>query len=166
MVDALLKLLPAFVAALLSFAAAAYWFHRLARKEAAGKLAAATALQNDRIVELERQLAVMRAEAQPISAAFQAMLIKKLTHLHTPVLDALLVKLGPPLTLTTDEELRLTEALKQRVVDLDAEIDELERDAATMLPLVMKRVRAEQELATDSSTIGDLQIVIVPPDHE
>src|SRR5678815_4707353 len=79
----------------------------------------------------------------PISTAFQAILIKELTHFHTPVMDALMSKIGPPFTLTAAEETELIAALEQRTQDMAAEISDSERDAAKILPLVMKRAKLE-----------------------
>ncbi len=97
-----------------------------------------------RVTELEIKLAGINQVFVPISAAFQAILIKELTHLHTPEMDALLVKLGPPMILTELEMERLGTLLLERERDMHEEIDDLERDAALMLPLVMKRVKADQ----------------------
>jgi hypothetical protein len=136
------------ITAALSFAGAVYWARRTER----GK-------QIDRIVELERKLSDMSQMVQPLSAAFQAVLIKQLTHFHTPVLDKLMQGIGPPLTLTPAEEQQLIEELKKRTQDMDAEISESEREAAIMLPLVIKRVRLEQKLTPAS---GKLMVVIAP----
>jgi len=96
-----------------------------------------------RISELERQLAVLNQVVVPISTAFQAILIKELTHMHTPEMDALLAKIGPPSTLTDAEEVELAEGLAQRAKDMGDQISESERDAALILPSVIKRAKAE-----------------------
>jgi hypothetical protein len=98
-----------------------------------------------RLVALESQLALVNAAVVPISTAFQAILIKELTHFHTPEMDALLVKIGPPNVLTEDERDRLAVMLIERTEDLGSEISSSERDAAHILPAVMKRAQAEQD---------------------
>jgi hypothetical protein len=98
-----------------------------------------------RLVELETKLALVDAAVVPISTAFQALLIKELTHFHTQEMDALLVKVGPPNVLTTEEYERLVVMLKERTRDLGAEISESERGAAHILPVVMTRAQVEQE---------------------
>src|SRR5579859_7162299 len=138
---ALSLIVPA-VTAVLGFAAAWYW----AAKQANQKL-------RDRVTELERQHAIIGATVQPISAAFQAVLIKQLTHYHTPVLDGWLRKLGPPITLTEEEEKQLQIELEKRTRDMGPEITESERDAAKMLPMVIARVRAELETTATTDLI-------------
>lgn len=98
-----------------------------------------------KIAELEKQLLLVGASVVPISAAFQAMLIKKLTHFHTPELDALMVKIGPPYRLLHVEYERLIFLLDQTVKSLNGDIDDLERFAAIMLPMVIRMVLAETE---------------------
>jgi len=150
------------IAAALSFMTARY----LARKEAA-ILLHTTRKEEDRllrarITELERQLAVIGSTVEPISTAFQALLIKQLTHFHTPELDALLVKVGQQsYALEPEEEARLSELLEQRTKDMGKLIDDSERDAAHMLPFVIRRVRAE-------AAVGhlDLKVVAVPKEIE
>jgi len=100
-------------------------------------------LREKRLVELEKQLALVSAAVVPISTAFQAILIKELTHFHTPELDALMRKIGPPSTLTEDEERRMAVLLEAREIDMADEISSSERDAARMLPMVIRRAKAE-----------------------
>jgi len=142
----------AVLGAILSWLAARYWYMRAADKELRA-----------RVAELERQQGLTNLVAQPMWAAVQERLIKELTHFHTPVMDALLVKLGPPVTLTEAEEGQLEYALRQRAVDLDDQIGLEERDAARMLPMVMRRVKAEAGAPSRSTT---LQVVAVPVAEE
>lgn len=116
-----------------------------------------------RVTELERLNALVTQAVVPISAAFQAILVKKLTHFHTPVMDKLLEKLGPPITLTDDEEKELIEALKQREIDVNGLIDDAERDCARMLPIVMRMVKAETEIPDADKKI---QVVTVAPEED
>jgi len=118
---------------------------------------------NQRIIELEKQLATLGAAVVPISTAFQAILIKELTHFHTPVMDALLVKLGPPYMLTPVEEVELVAALKERAVSMDGLIDEWEREAAEILPAVMRRARRE---AVEVNRPVEVQLVALPEASE
>jgi len=130
-------------ASLLTFVAARYWFQRNIA------LASAKAIADDhqrvlnRLVELETKLALVNQAVIPISTAFQAILIKELTHFHTPEMDALMEKIGPPNTLTDEEERRLAQLLDERTRDMGPLISDAERDAAKILPAVMKRARAE-----------------------
>jgi hypothetical protein len=119
-----------------------------------------------RIAELETKLALVNAAVVPISTAFQAMLIKELTHFHTPEMDALMVKIGPPNTLTLVDENRLEVMLKERMDNMGPEISDRERGAALILPEVMKRAKAEQEvLATTETPKVKLVAVIDTPDE-
>jgi len=118
------------VPAALTFAAATYWQAK-AKREAAEK----------RIDALEMKLALVTQSVTPISAAIQAILIKELTHTHKVEMDALLVKVGPPNVLTPEEELRLAAMLKERSKDPD--IPRSERDAAEILPAIIRRAEAE-----------------------
>lgn len=148
----------------LSFMAARYWFQRnvaLAEaKRLADEVTAAKKVVDDerrrtdaRVSELELQLSAVKQSVLPISAAFQAILIKELTHYHTPRMDELMRQLGPPVTLTDAEQTELTALLQQRTIDMNGRISDSERDAAVMLPLVMKRVLAES-LADDPVRLG------------
>jgi hypothetical protein len=149
-------------AAAITFVATYYWSTKQARQTLATERAAMDLELNRRLAELERQQAVLSQAVIPISAAFQSILIKQLTHFHTPVLDELLKKLGPPITLTEAEEHELQAALEERTRDMGDEISDSERDAARMLPMVMKRVRT----AADTEDPVDLRVVSVPKNHE
>jgi hypothetical protein len=95
-----------------------------------------------RVAELTERLSLVSAQVVPFSTAFQQILVAQLTHAHTPRLDELLAKLGPPITLTDAEEAEMYGLLTER--QQEVEFPEEERDAATMLPLVIKRARIEQ----------------------
>jgi hypothetical protein len=119
-----------------------------------------------RIVDLESKLALVNAAVVPISTAFQAILIKELTHFHTPEMDALMVKIGPPNTLTSGDEKRLETMLKERMDDMGPEISDRERGAAMILPEVMKRAKLEQDvLATVEAPQVKLVAVINTPNE-
>jgi hypothetical protein len=114
-----------------------------------------------RLEELERQVATIKQAVTPISVAMQDLLVRALTHFHTPRIDLLLTKLGPPVSLTVDEEVELAYALKQRAGDMGPAIPELERGAAMMLPYIVQRVRVEAAAPVDLSKT-DVRVVAVP----
>ncbi len=139
----MLQLAGIVLGALLSFVAASYWFSRAARVHAAEQLAEHHAQLEQRVTAAERQLALVGQAVLPISTAFQAILIKELTHFHTPELDALLQRIGPPCTMTAVEAARFEVLLEARTRDMSVEISASERDAATILPAVMRRATEE-----------------------
>ena len=120
------------------------WYASNKRAEATAIAASHEKLLN-RVVELESQLKLVNQAVVPISAAFQAILIKDLTHAHTPEIDELLRKIGPPFILTDAEVERLVVLLRQVTHDMGNLVDQQERDAAVMLPLVMRRVLADKK---------------------
>jgi hypothetical protein len=143
--------------ALLSFLSVAYWT-RLSRRD---RVQARLQVEADQIVEqarhdrddivgrllkLETSLAVIDQKVIPISTALQAILVKELTHYHTPVLDELLTRIGPPSRLTPDEEEELVGRLFARTQDMDGLISDSERDAAFILPAIMRRAKVESVL--------------------
>lgn len=145
---------------------------RLAEEEKAKakELAEAHEALLARVIEAEKELAVFRATMStallPVSAMFQAALVKHLTHNHTPEMDDLLARIND---LSETETARLHALLKERVVEFDdPAIDDLERDAAVMMPYVMKRVKAEVAMATvptvtiaDAANVPQATMVIV-----
>lgn len=149
-----------FLSAGLAFAAAAYWFKRNVAQRDAERLATEADQLRTRVSELEMQLGSVRQTILPLSAVFQAALIKELTHYHTPVLDKLLEKVGDPsyaLTDHEDEELRV--ALIERTKDMGDEITDSERDAAHILPIVIKRVKAEAAALAKEVSLQTVAIV-------
>jgi hypothetical protein len=147
------------VGSALTFCATWYWNNKKVGAQKEDDIAAGHKVTVDRIAELESKLAVMTAAVVPISTAFQAILIKELTHHHAPEMDELMVKVGPPNTLTEDEEWRLGELLAERSVDMSPQITQEERDAASILPAVMARAKIEQEQLPDKTT---MKMVSVP----
>lgn len=158
MTDWLIPAATLAVGAGLTFAAT--WFWKVVEKKAdeLEVLSKARAALLLRVSELEKQLAIVQVTVVPISAAYQAMLVKQLTHFHTPELDALLVKLGPPSALDSDEAQRMAVLLQARTIDMGDEIDDSERDAAAMLPMVVRRVAEEVAAATGSAMIQTVSI--------
>ena len=114
-----------------------------------------------RVARVEAKMASIGDTILPISMAFQAILIKELTHFHTPEMDALLVKIGPPFALTIGEEARLATLLTQRAEDMGDKITQSEREAATILPAIMRRARVEAE-KLDLPRDFKMQIVAAP----
>jgi hypothetical protein len=54
-----------------------------------------------------------------------------------------MTRIGPPSTLTPEEEVRMFELIEARTIDMHSEITDEERDAAAILPVIMKRATAE-----------------------
>jgi len=136
----------AILGAFLSLIVGGLLFYANTKQRTAAAIAEAHTKLIGRVVELEKNLALVNQAVVPISAAFQAILIKDLTHFHTPEMDNLLAKIGPPLTLTAQEAARLEVLLAARARDVDNLISEQERDAARMLPMVMRRVLADRDM--------------------
>jgi hypothetical protein len=126
------------------------------RDERAERLAA-SALLSSTLDTVTHQMALVGQQVLPITVAYQQILVKELTHFHTPDCDRLLAKLGPPFTLTASEEIQLLKALKQREDDMGDEISESERDAAHILPIIIKRIKLEQ--GEDPTTFTFFQTV-------
>lgn len=124
---------------------------------------AAKDVDKGRISELEKQMAVLMAEAQPINAYVQAMAIAKLTHFHTPQTDELLAKVGANTRLSEPEVEQLATALKEREGVVDSEVDEEERIWARIFPDIvrLKQIEAER-LASTEETPRDIALVSVP----
>lgn len=127
----------------LTWLATRYWTQRAAMAAETLRRHGEYLAMVTRIEVLEKQIAVMGQAVVPISAVFQQILIKELTHVRTPRMDELLAKLGPPYLLTHDEEHELWVGLEERMQDMGEEMSASERDAARMLPFVIKRVQAE-----------------------
>ncbi len=148
------------LSALLSFISVAYWT-RLARRDreldrkredAEKQLQHETHAREDiinRLLKLETSLAVIDQKVVPISTALQAILVKELTHYHTPIMDTLLSRIGPPSMLSEEEEVLLTEALLERTHDMGQLISDSERDAAFILPAIMRRAKVECAIMQD-----------------
>lgn len=129
----------------------AFWKTREAAVQKARALAEENKHLTSRVTEVESKLALVNQAVVPISTAFQAILIKELTHFHTPEMDALMVKLGPPNTLTAEEEERLAEMLKERSEGPD--IPDSERNAAAILPTIIKRAKEECEVIDKAAQV-------------
>lgn len=152
------------IGAILTFIAARYWNQKGARSKEDDRLRAERDQYHERVIALEKSQAILGQAVTPMMAAVQAVLIQKLTHMHTPVMDELLTKLEPTNTLTPEEEIHLGVLLKERAKDLDGRISEDERDAALILPAVIKMVKTEAE-AIKAKT-PDLKLVAIAPPSE
>ncbi len=137
------SLAPVLFASLLAFISAWIWFSRGQAIAKARDLAEGHTLLLNRVSELEAKQRELNQSVVPINAAMQALLIRELTHFHTPEMDALLVKLGPPNTLSEAEELRLSVMLEERSHDVGIDMSPSERDAAFILPAIIRRAHRE-----------------------
>lgn len=146
--------------AVLTFLSMFFWKKRDALITEAARIADENAALVKRVQDLEAQSALLKQAVQPISVAMQALLIKELTHYHTPEMDALLVKVGPPNILTDAEQQRLIVLLTERTKDMDGRISDEERDAADILPAIMRRAKVELDAKQDV----ELKIVALPPE--
>jgi hypothetical protein len=156
----------AVVVAVLGFLAATYWWQKNAAVKEADRLAAISASQDRRIADMEGKILLLNQHVMPLSAAYQAFLIHKLTHFHTPVMDKLMVKLTDG-TISPEEKRDLIRALKERESDMGEAIDDAERDAARMLPMVMKQVEADA-VAMHAAQLELKLVSVVPntgPEH-
>lgn len=115
---------------------------------------------------LTHRIDLMGQAALPIGVVLQRILVKELTHFHTPRIDALLAKLGPPFALTAKEEAELLAALDARQQDRGTEIPESEREAARILPAIINRVRRDLAATTLETVLQYQMVSIVPPDEE
>jgi hypothetical protein len=154
------------LSACLGFLAQRYFAGRKETREDTQKVAEEHKTTVARIAELETKLALVNAAVVPISTAFQAILIKELTHFHTPEMDALMVRVGPPTTLTPEEEARLAVMLKERMDDMGPDISDSERGAAMILPEVMKRARAEQQVLSTVEAPQVKLVAVIDTPHE
>jgi hypothetical protein len=111
-----------------------------------------------RLAALERMNELLTGPVLRMNAAIQQMLVLKLTHYHTPETDRLLAKLSP-FTLTPEEEVELIAALHERELDMGNLIDDEERSAAKLLPIIMRLVAAENAKPMETF---ELKLVAVP----
>lgn len=130
--------------ALSTLGATIFMRHRDADNAAIKEVEKQRELLQGRVAELETQQRVMASSMMPISAAFQQILVKDLTHFHELRTDELLVKIGPPYILTDKEERELAAALEKRISEAGAMMPDSELDAARMLPMVIKRVKVQR----------------------
>ena len=101
----------------------------------------------------------------PINTMMQAMLVRELTHPHTPEMDALMQRLGPPNSLTEEDTARLLDLLDERSKDMGPLISASERAAASILPVIMERARAEQDLiaGAEGVKVRAVSVITVVP---
>lgn len=151
----------ALIGTLLTFATTWFWFAKNAAQEKAKTIAEGHAVLLARVTELE---ALRRVDAQtmtPIVTAFQSLLVKQLTHADKPEMDDLMVKLGPPDILTDEERARLHVMLEGRSRSMEPGITEAERDAAKILPAVMKMATEEQANLRSVDAAMDLKLITI-----
>lgn len=140
------SILLSIVSLALSFATAWFWFARNTAVEKARAIAIDHEAVKARLATAEAQLARIDQVVVPINTMMQAMLVRELTHPHTPEMDELMRKLGPPNTLTEQENERLLVLLDERSKDMGPRISASERGAAAIMPVIMERAKAEQDL--------------------
>lgn len=99
--------------------------------------------EKEKVVELQREVAIMKAAAIPITAAFQAMLVSGLRHHHAPALDEVLDKMTAGERLTPKDLKIREEGLAKRQNDPNA--DEAERIKAKILPDIERLAELEKE---------------------
>jgi hypothetical protein len=118
-----------------------------------------------RIDNLERDARILRDRpAQSLWAAVQATVVPELIHAHAPVMDALLLKLGPPFSLTISEEQELDQLLYERIIAVnDPLISDRERASARILRDIIPRVREEIDMPPE---VAVLQVVTIPKPKE
>lgn len=161
------SLLILVVGSSVTFLSTVFWFRVNAAVKEKDRLASENSKLMERVDVLENKISLVNQAVLPISAAFQAILIKELTHFHTPRMDELMRKIGPPSTLTDYEEDELATLLEERTRDMGDQISQSEREAAQMLPLVIKRAKREVEgHAHDETRLRLVSVVIAPTEKE
>jgi hypothetical protein len=144
-----------------SFAAAWFWFTKNAAVQRAAVIKAEHEALISRVTELELRERVAEEKITPIATAFQALLIKTLTHADREEMDSLLFKLGPPDTLNNEERTRLMIMLKERGAGSGAALTSDEREAAMILPAVMKIAAEEQANMDHAGSLRGLKLVTI-----
>lgn len=144
--DVFFDVLASFGIFVLGIIATWFWKARHTRERVKLEIARGHTALVEEVGNLRQKIAVLETSLLPINAVYQAILVKELTHFHTPETDRLLEKLGPPITLTEAEEKELYAAMDKRMLDQGDLITESERGAAKILPEVIKRSRAEAKM--------------------
>jgi hypothetical protein len=139
------------VTAILGFLASWFWWQKKQAENKAADIAKGHQELLDKFNELTVRVAVLDQSVLPINAAYQAHLIKVLTNPHTPEMDALLAKI-PGEKMNQGEVDRFATLLKERTTDIEG-IPQEQRDAAKILPIVMKLSMHESELIRSLSFV-------------
>src|SRR5258705_1944620 len=101
------QIVMALLGAALSFVSVAYWTRVTRREKEHERIQEHNQVMQERaemqrsdlsnrLYTLEKSYAILNQQVVPISTALQAILVKELTHYHTPIMDALLTRIGPP----------------------------------------------------------------------
>jgi hypothetical protein len=146
--------------AVVGFFGTRYWRKRDRMQKMIDRRAASSALTLDKVLELESQLAQLKLTVTPITDAMQQLLIKKLTHFHTPILDALMQRALSGI-ITPEENAKMERLLVEREKELDTEVNEYERICARILPDVIRLVILSHDEETDPAAL-QLLVVSVP----
>jgi len=150
-----------FLGSTLTFLATWFWYTRNLAVKRAEVLAVEHEKVLARLQELETKERISSQTLTPIITAFQGILVKQLTHAGKPEMDFLMVKIGPPNVLSDEERARLMEMLHERTTDMGIEITASERDAAVILPIVMKMADTEQKDFAHVDGATDLKLVTI-----
>src|SRR4249920_839391 len=149
------------IGAVATFAMAWFWHLKTRAEVKAAAFMAEHSRVLERLAELETKERLAGQVMSPIVTAFQALLVKQLTHDHAPEMDKLMVQVGPPDVLTDEERDRLMVLLARRARDMSMEISPNERDAAMILPIVMKMAAEEQANFKSVTSAQDLKLITI-----
>jgi len=137
-----------------------FFFWLAGRRLKAEKAEVAAKELLERIARIERSQAIVDKVVEPFWTAAQRKLVDELTHFHTPELDRLMEHVLEG-TLTAPEDVdRLAAMLAERATSLDHRISPSERDAALILPAVIRKAYAEsQDILNPETPAGALKII-------
>lgn len=141
---------------------AVIWYHQLRETR---RMRLAHEVLVTEVLDL-RAHTVRLGESVPLNVALQSILRQELTHFHTPTIDRLLAKLGPPFLLTASEEHALLAAMKQREQDMGDQMSDSEREAAQLLPLIMRRIKRDQATPTPNTVVAFQVVSMTTPPRE
>jgi len=105
---------------------------------------ASAAKNEDRIRVLEQQIIIMQTQVSPLWASVQARISSDLHHPDPQFheMDLLLEKLDN-LTINANERARLIILLGERAISTDPLVTQKQRDSASIMVIIMKKVVAE-----------------------
>lgn len=149
------------IGAIATFAMAWFWHMKTRAEVKAAAFMEEHQRVLERLAELETKERLSGQVMTPIVTAFQALLVKQLTHDHAPEMDKLMVQVGPPDTLSDEERDRLMVLLARRARDMGIEITQSERDAAMILPIVMTMAAEEQANFKSATAAKDLKLITI-----
>lgn len=142
--------------ALLSFAVAYFFYGRKRRDEQKADEIERDRKHKETTDERIHELELKLEQMVPVAEAFRAMLIAKMTHLHTPRLDYLMARID---FLSEFELTEMFGLINDRITVVDGLIDQEEREAAAIFPAVHRMVMRERDVP-DAETV--IQVVTIP----